>query len=341
MADTPQTLALVILAQEYRSNIVRQTNRECQALKFATLRPGSGLNSPFVFEGDGQNAEYYSEGADAANFGSDEQKKGTLQWGLLRANLHVTDLAMDAAATTASPMGNIALWARGIENTGSKLAKMLNQQIYVGDGYDGTTAHVAGLETLIGSLTANVGGIDRSNGANALYRPNVFDPGTPTAITFAQVRGDQAAIRVRSGMNPNIALVSPLVMVQITELFEKTRRYVQNIKDTADGIQLDSSYTVAEIDGTLFMADPDAAQNEGTIYYLNTSVWDIEFLPSGQSTLDMGGFSMRAVDGLPLIARWKYLAMTGASKKGTADISIQQQIRRPNACGVRRNVLVS
>jgi hypothetical protein len=338
MADTPQTLALTILAQEYRGDIVRQTNRETQAIKHVLIKPGSGLNSPFVFEGDGQNAEYYAEGADVANMTADAQIKGTLAWGLVRANLHVTQLAMDAARSSSSPLGNVRLWVREVVNSGAKLAKLINQQIFVGDGYDGTTQHLAGLETLIGSATANVGGVDRSSGGNSLYRPSVFDPGSPTAITLTQIRKDLAAIRILSGMQPDLAIVSPNVYVQIVSLFEATRRYIQDIKQSADGIELDSSYQVVEVDGCRFVSDPDAV--ESTIYYMQTMFWELEYLPPDES-LDIGGARMAAVNGIPLLMRFKWLADTGQSKKASSDITIQQQIRRPNAFGVRRNVQVS
>jgi hypothetical protein len=268
----------------------------------------------------------------------DAQTKGTLAWGLCRANLHVTPLAMDAAASSSTPLGNQRLWVREVINSGSALAKFAEVQIFTGDGYDGTTTHLAGLETLIGSATANVGGIDRSNGANALYRPNVFDPGSPTAITLLQIRQDLAAIRIKSGMQPNLAFVSPNVFVQVVSLFEATRRYVTDLKDTSQYTVLDSGYQAVEVDGCRFVSAVDAV--ESTIYYMQTSYWELEYLPPAES-LDLGGMRMSAVDGIPLLMRFKFLADLGQSKKCSSDITIQQQIRKPNAFGVRRNVQVS
>src|SRR5690606_27861111 len=108
MADVPQTLELITLAQAYRGDIVRQINRRTTLLKLLRITRGEGKNLAWVAESSGHIAENYSEGAPTANFGSDAQAPATLSWGLYRAPIHVTKLAQDAAATSSTPQGNRA-----------------------------------------------------------------------------------------------------------------------------------------------------------------------------------------------------------------------------------------
>src|SRR5687768_5278218 len=121
MADNLTTLSLLTLAQTHRGDIVRQINRSVQLLKLIPIVTGQGKNCAWAVEKDGALVENYSEGADAANFGSDVQAQAILTWALYRANPHVTQLSMDAAATSYDPDGNKQLWARTIVNHSAEL----------------------------------------------------------------------------------------------------------------------------------------------------------------------------------------------------------------------------
>ena len=66
-----QTAALLILAQNYAGDIVRQINRRSQTLALLRKVAGEGKNIAWAAESDGANAEAFAEGADAANFAAD------------------------------------------------------------------------------------------------------------------------------------------------------------------------------------------------------------------------------------------------------------------------------
>ena len=78
MADIPQTVALLVLAQNYRGDVVRQINRRSALLKLLPLVKGEGKNCAWSVEGSGAVAENYTEGQDASNFGSDSQNEALL-----------------------------------------------------------------------------------------------------------------------------------------------------------------------------------------------------------------------------------------------------------------------
>lgn len=337
MSDVPQTLALLTLAQNYRGDIVRQINRQSQLLKMLPFVQGEGKNCAFVTEADGAIGENFSDGADAANFGSDAQASATLNWGLYRSNFRVTGLALAAAASSRTPAGSLALWARNMVNAGAKLASTVNGVLFSGAG-TGTT--VAGLAVAIASDNTYAG-IDRTSGSNSYFRSIVVDPGVSTAPTFALLRDDFRQIYEACGEMPDIAVCSPAVFNKVGSLFDATRRYVQEVSTARGVVKLDASMGALEIDGVMFVKDKDCTAN--TIYYLNTNHVRIEYLPTQQPAQDMAS-SMGADDGFgmtPLGMSVEPIAKLGDSSRAQFKTYLQLVVDRPNTCGKRLNVSTS
>lgn len=336
MADIPTALGLVVLAQQYRGDIVRQINRRSTVLRLIRTVPGEGKNVAWAAEGDGQIAENYSEGADAANFGGDSQAPATLNWGLYRSNIHVTKLSMDAARTSATPMGNQRLWARQVVNGGAKLASILNVALHNGLG-TGTT--IFGFDNAVGVATNNYGGIDRSNAANAYFRPIVVDPGAPTGISLNAIRDDRRQIYEACGEFPDIAICKPRVFNAIGALFDDVRRYQVDVVNVAKGrIQLDGGFAGIQVDGTVFVMDKDATDNR--ITYINTEHVEVQYLPGAEVPGEVSQ-DINADDGfgaVPLGFSFEMLAKLGPSSRGHILATVQLKVDRPNSCGVRLNI---
>lgn len=335
MADTAQTLALITLAQNYRGDIVRQINRRTMLLRVLPIVKGDGKNVAFVPEADGALAENYSDGADAANFGSDAQASATLAWGLYRSNFHVTGLAMAAASSSGTPMGNLALWARNQINGAAKLASTVNKDCFSGAG---TGTLIAGLDVAVASATNTYAGIDRTQGGNAYFRPTVVDPGVLTAPTFALLRDDIRQIYEASGEMPDLAVCSPAVFNKIGSLFDNTRRQIDSINTARGSMRLDFGFQALEVDGTVFLRDKDATANR--IYYLNTNHVRVEYLPPAPPA-GVVVQAMAANDGfgqVPLGISYEMLAKLGDSDRAQAKTYVQLVVDRPDACGARLNV---
>lgn len=338
MADTITTLSLIVLAQEYRGNTVRQINRKTVGLRVFPIVKGEGKNVGWVPEGSGQLAENYADGADATNFGGDAQAPATLNWGLYRSNLHVSNLSMDAAASASTPEGDRALWGRNVVNGSAALGSLLNQSLYSGAG-TGTTW--AGLDQAIGSTSNTYATIDRSQGGNAYFRPTVVDPGVLTKPTFASIRDDVRLIYNASGENPDIALCSAGVFNAVGNLFDNTRRQVDNIMTARGKIDLSFGFQAIEFDGMYFVKDKDATEN--TIYYCNSNHIRIEVLPPAEYRA-MGLDNWEEVEGddgfgvIPLMMKYEKLAKLGASERAEVTSTAQLVVDRPNSCGVRKNV---
>ncbi len=335
MTDVLQTLSLITLAQEYRGDVVRQINRRAVLAKLLEVVPGEGKNVAWAPASSGALAENYAEGADAANFGSDAQASAVLNWGLYRANFHVSNLAMDTAATSSSPLGNRALWGRNLVDATAALASKINQELYVGtDGTDG----IIGLDEAIGDTANTYATIVR--GTSAYWQPFVVDPGVATPISFELIRDDMAAIYEQCGDIPNLAMVTPAVFNEVGGLFDDTRRHVDSVMTARGPIRLDFGFQALEVDGMVFVKDKDAADN--CIYYINTDTVQLEVLPHTQMDMVREMYGMVGGDDgfgpVPLGFKYEMLAKTGASEKAEVLFTGQLAVRRPNSCGVRLNV---
>ncbi len=335
MTDTITTLDLITLAQEYRGDVVRQINRRTMTLKMLRVVAGEGKNVAFAPEGDGQLAENYSDGADAANFGGDVQASAVLSWGLYRANVHVSKLTMDAAKTSGSPIGNRMVWARNLVNASAKLAATLNAAMYSGAG-TGTT--IAGLDVAL-DTTNTYATINRTTGANSYFRAGLVDPGSPTAVSFALIRDDLRVAYEACGENPDVATCKPVIFNKVGALFDATRRSIDNISTAKGKITLDFGFQALEVDGTMFVKDKDCTA--ATIYYLNTNHVELQYLPSANMS-GLPQYPVAADDGfgpVPLGFDYEMLAKTGASEKAEVTSTLQLVVNRPNSCVKRLNVL--
>lgn len=342
MSDTVQTLALLVLAQNYKPDIVRQANRQSVALKMLPVKIGEGKNVAWVAESTGVVAENYADGADVSDFGSDSQTSAILNWALYRANFHVSGLASATAASSASPVGNIELWARNMQNASMKLASTLNGALYTGAG---TGTLIAGFDVAIGDDSNTYATIAR--GSAAYWKPNLFNAAGPAAaLTFAQIRSDLQAIYVASGMRPDVAFVHPNVLAKIAALFDPQKQYlfqvVRDVSTAAGKFELEGGIGGIRFDGCTFVEDKDAT--DGKIYYVNTEYCHVEVLPMdlakvpGLSDEIMDVIGNDGFGPLPFGFRLEMLAKSGDSDKAMMKSYSQLVVERPNACGVRFNI---
>lgn len=332
MADTPQTAALITLAQEYRGDLVRQINRQTLLLKVLRIVRGGGSNIAWVAESSGALVENYSDGATASNFGSDAQTAAVLSWGLYRANFHVTKLAMDTSATASTPLGNRTLWARNQVNAMAALATEIESELFNGLG---TGTLICGLDLAVGDTTNTYATIAR--GSASYWQPYVVDPGVLTTPTLGLLRKDLGAIYDQCGETPDIAVAPTSVFNAIAGQFDANRRWTQ--LNTARGsIVLDAGYEGIQVDNCMFLKSKDATANQ--IYYLNSNYVEIVTLPDSGPALELQDSVPGPNDGfgsVPLDMKFHPLAEVGPAKRAEVLANCQLKVSKPNSCGVRKN----
>ncbi len=102
---------------------------------------------------------------------------------------------------------------------------------------------------------------------------------------------------------------------------------------------LNNGYEGVMVDNCMFVKARKATANQ--IYYLNSNYVHFETLPD--STYPPEVYSMvQATDGygaVPFDFHYEMLAKTGPSSKAEVLAQMQLVVTRPNACGVRKNVL--
>ena len=349
-------LSMILLAQQYNHEVIRQVNRRAITLSILRKTIGAGKNVTIPFELSGQGAQEYNEGADTSTFAQDTQAGGILNWGLYEAPVSITNLAVDAAGTTtAGPQGNEDIWGRQLANGAAATCSVINQHLFTGTGTGtGSAPTIVGFGTALGSTTNTYATFDRSQGTYALLRPNVTDPGSTTALTIAQIRADLAACYINGGSRPDVALVKPGVFNTVAALLDPLRRMETETVQVA-GAPVNLAYKVSTlvIDGCTFIEDKDASLSGdssvlGSIIYLNSDYVEVELL---MPALNKAAYAMLAgkgvipaQDGNSLLNMSMYfepLAKTGSAFKGRAALTAQLKCLRPNSMGVRRNITIT
>lgn len=330
MADTPQTLALITasLALTFPDQMAMLVNRRSVVATTLPVRVGRNQTVAWVVEDDGAIAENHTDGADAANFGSDAPRTASLGYGLYRSNFRVTDLAEMAGAVSQSPTDLNSPFAHSMFGGARKLLSTLNAAFYSGTG-TGTT--IAGFAIGIDSA-GTYAGIDRGTYTN--WQSYEVDASS-AALTRAQIQTDLATIMENCGERPDVAYVKPATLNQIKSLFDSQRMYTKEVYTARGKTVLDSSADVVVIDGCQFIEDKDCTAN--TIFYVNSNEVEIEVLPNVAGW----GNPIQANDGVQALMAGFYayeLGRTGDSRKASIAAKIQLKVRNPRACGKRTNI---
>lgn len=299
--------------------VIRTFNAQARLLAKLPKTPVLGQNATWDFEGTGAAVETFNDGDDVSNYSADDPYKAQLVLQGLRSNVRAGDQAV-AAAKNAGPAALGAFWRRLSLNAMRKFASVVNQALYAGSGsFVGLAAAIAD--------TGTYATIDRSTNAN--FRSLVVDPGSLTAPTIAQLRGDIATIYDNCGEVPPLAVCRTAEFNKIAGLFTEVRR----INEAG---RMDMTVDAIEIDGCILMKDKDCTAN--AIYYLNPNYLEVQYLP--QDAVE-GGFPIMASDGqseLNLGIRGYDLARVGAAARGTFQSFLQLVVRHPKAMGKRLNV---
>jgi hypothetical protein len=344
-------LSMLLLAQQYRQDLVRQANRRAVTLSVLRKVLGAGKNVPIPFELSGQTASAYVEGADMGTPTPDTQVGGVLSWGLYQAPIGLTNLAADAAgSTSAGPDGNQDAWARQIVNGTAALCSLLNTDLYQGDGSgSGGEPTIVGFETAIAATSGTYGGLDR--GTYTLLQPNVTDPGAAMDLSVDLIRADLAPCYTRGGSRPDLAFCVPAVFNKVAGMLDPQRRLeTETIQAAGSPVNLAYKVSTVNIDGCTFIEDKDASfstdsSSVGSIVYINSDYVEIELLMPGLNRSAYAGLAGKGLvsldDGMTKLAASAYyepMAKTGAAFKARVAITAQLKCLRPNAMGVRRNI---
>lgn len=338
MSDT--TVSTLILLDRYKSDVVELINQSCPELALISFKPGAGPNCtwPVSLDGYGSSARWFAEGADFSTFSNDAQQQAILPWARVEDSRLVTGSAIRQAASSGEPQANRGLFLRAAKSAMQTVCSAIASEFYVGDA---SSNKLSGLNVALHDHNTYAG-INRATAANHPFDSSVFDPGTPTDPSLALIRSDLSTINIRSGENPDLALVSHAVLDRIMEkCFDDILAHNISVQGQNGPLVFQGGYDAIKVHGCTFVATRSVPAN--AIYYINRN--HVEFRV--QPAQNVPGEYMSMVQGndgtqpLPFGLMLMVHGKSGDNSKVSVMSELALAVDKPGACGVRLNVKVS
>jgi hypothetical protein len=344
MAITPSSLSLLVLATEYKGDVVKQYNTATPFLSRIRQLPIGDKDYGWVAKSSGKLVSEIAEGADLVNAAPDKRTAAVLKFKDYTAGMAVTDKSALAATFVSSPLSEQQQWVAEMSDALDQLSLRIDLHCYTGDG----VLQITGLDQAIGSTTNTYAGIDRTVVGNEYWHPGALENAGAAALTVDMVKADKTKIFSASGYEPDLAFVHPNVYDQLGADFEASKQYVRptvSLADAAQQFAMVGGNGLLMVDGTIFVRDhqcPDKA-----VYYVNSRFVDLIHMDTTPSLRTIPGYSLiasqMAMMGSPMVqmpfgAIPELLAKTGSTTKGQMLCWPELVVRRPNSCGKRFNL---
>lgn len=335
LSDISGALSLFFLPE-----LQRQMNRHTVGLSLAPKRLGRGKTHNWDVQFSGATAAAYSEGADvgSGDLAQDVSVAASLSWSQYRSAFGVSGLAK---ATSASSPGSaeellniVAMHAR---NSASKLASVLNSEIYSG------SSNIVGLDTAL-SATGTYAGVSKVTYAE--WQGNVSaNGGTPRALTKNLMDALDKDIYKACGMSCDFIKTTPEVALKYEALFDATVRHVVDNGEisaasramTGKIIRDRSGFTGYSYKGKPIFRDKDATA--GHMYFMNMDHYAFLTLPPsglGQTAVQAMAAALADDKGetAGIMGAVEYLAKLGDSDRFQVKIYPAFVVDRPGAHGL-------
>lgn len=337
------------LSQNFAPDLARQWNRSAVLAGLvaaaAEVMPGNGKNVAFDTEFSGASASTVAEGSDVTDgeLASDVNVPAILSWAHYRSSFKVSETELDAAASSMGVASALLdLFGERIMGSGAKLSRLVNTDMWTGDGTDGSgNPQLVGFTGGALDATGTYAGILRSSYAE--WAGNVLEnSGTPRALTLDLMYSADQQIFVASGEQATHIVTSPGVYRKYAELFESVRRVVG---DGQSAMSMGSGAASLFWKGIPVLRDPNCPA--GTILFFNAPHVKAKYLPrlsdprSAVTERMMqleGGNGGSKLDVTRIPCRVAILAKTGDSVKASLKATIAMCVTRPNAFAVIKDV---
>lgn len=333
------------LSQRFASKLSRQFNRMSVLAAALPTEAGFGKNVAWDAEFSGATAGSYAEGANVAGgeLNVDILVPAVLSWGHYRSAFQVSETELDAAATSAGSADAIlALLEERIMSSGSKLASVINVDLWSGTGTDGSgNPNIVGLQG--GALEASgiYAGVNRATYVE--WKGNVLaNGGVARALTIDLMDQMDANVFSASGERANLIVCDPATFRKYKGLFESIRR--------VDGVgpipRYDTSTSELFYQGIPILRDKDAPA--GTMSFINTSEVQKVYLPNSKMASEdvfksrefegagSNGDMEKNDTGLPF--KIAPLAKNGDSLTFFVKSVLNLKVKRPNSMGYIKDI---
>jgi hypothetical protein len=344
MANVDFAAIAATLAEIFEDEIVSQINRATVLLQVLPVGNGAaGQNIKWSVRFGTATGAARGEGLDVVTFNNDAKVPATLDYGTYDDAFSMTGKAMALALNTRNPAELSNLFLDELGDCVERLAKGVAIDLYTGTG---ATDHIHGLVATGGAIldTGTYAGIDRA--VRTQWRGTVMsNSGVGRALTFDLMREMRRRVYQASGLKPDLIVTTPEIHEKYGKLFGQQRRYVTEITMRGQSIKLDGGYQMLEFDGIPVLEDVDATT--GDMLFLNTRYVRVLQVPSEVNEVNQS-MAVIGLAGTPeeqmgqpsqkLRARINPLGRAGDTYKFQLILYPQLQCKRPNSCGVIRDI---
>jgi len=329
------------LSSTFFDDITQNIQRSIVLPQLLTVRSGTGKNVQWdaQFGTAAPAGAAIADGADVTTFNNDTKIPAVLQYGTYHDAFSLTGKAIAAASASGNPAELAALFLDELGDSGSRLAKVIAQDTYVGTGGN----------AMVG-LTATAGGIDStgtyagiSRGAQTQWASTELDSATDADLTGNGVRVALRKARrltyVASGLKNDLIVTDPVTHATLGEEYNAERRWVDEVRLARGPVKLEGGYNVLEFDGIPVIEDADMPAN--TILGINTN--HVFYSQLADNVGDLGGRIMKlnltgtpeeqfGSGSVPMQAAVIQLGIAGDAHKFQLIMWPTIVVRRPNSC---------
>lgn len=334
-----------VLVEQMDSQLARQWNRPAVLASRLQAKAGAGPNCVFSASFDGAVAGSRAEGADMqdSEFDTDALAKANLSWGHYSAGFKLSLTALDAAMSArGSASAIVDLFGERVLGSVAKLANVINNDCYSGDGTDGSSnPNIVGL--LGGALDTSgiYAGINRSSQdewkGNELANGGIARPLTLDLLEH----GDQLRFQRGGARGNEMVVMDSGSFRKYKGLFEPIRR----IEGSAPGA-FDASVPEDRVfwQGMPVVRDKSLDGTNGTIIMGSFENVALQYLPhqgSEDPSVQLAGSNgagVLNVAGIPVLLL--KLARTGDAVKFQMLVRIQLVSKRPKDLVVIKDLAV-
>ena len=362
----------------YDQTLIRQMNRHAPLLARLPLVAGKGTSVKFDISTSANTAGSMPEGyafSVANDMSLDHYQPAELNWALYASAFSLSDLSMDAVASSVAPGDVTSDYIRSrIIDAQRNLCSTINLELYAGIGstssstFGSTTAKtIVGLTPGYIDATSNVGGAITSSTASGQtyggvaratyttftgsYNANSGSPATLTTKMMSLMIKD---IIVKSGEVPNLIVASPGLIPVLEEIIRTSGNYRlpqtsgsfdfgPDVHGVAGEVNLSFQGIPVIMDYTL--GTQEVSDGFGRLYFLNTDYLEVRTLKA-QNHRDVSWFreeqaeagSQTSVQSAVLPVKLVRLAKTGDVESFYIRSALQLVSKRPNANGWITNI---
>jgi hypothetical protein len=291
------------LEQLYRARIVRQQNRSDVTMSLIRKVAGGGKNCAYDVSVGSDTGQVFDDGQIVSVYNNDTEAPAILQWSEVGDAFKLTGKAQDAAAGSATELGNLFL--KKLTDARMRAAEKGNTEIILGDGSP-APQRMQGLMATGGGLDSSgtYAGISRTTYAQWAGN-KLSNAGVPRAISLSLVEQLFDLIFTAGGGKPTWGVTTPVIWSALGQLVNDTKRINQDIYIRGEKLSADMGYESIIINGVPIFRDK--AWPAGSLAVFNDENIQMVYLPVAPDRMARGS---KFIGMLPLSGTPQELAMS-------------------------------